>query len=199
MWSVVATEFFKIRVPPDVKRRVAAAAQRKLLTESAWLRSVVLRELALVDATDSELIADQAAAVARPCRTQKGEGTSSARVYVRLRIDDRLLLDARAEARGMRPATYLSVLTRSHLRQVTPLPQKEYVALRHSMNELTAIGRNINQMAKVANQDGRLPGSLREEFRAILRICEGLRDHTKVLLTANLASWKCGYPSEHSE
>lgn len=192
MWSVVATDFFKVRVPSDVKRRVAAVAKRKLLTESAWLRSVIMRELASIEAIGSELFADQAAALARSCRTQTGEGTTGARVYVRLRTEDRLLLDARAEARGMRQATYLSVLTRSHLRQLNPLPEKEYLALRSSINELTAIGRNINQMAKVANQDGRLPTSLREEFRAILTICEGLRDHTRELLMANLASWKSG-------
>lgn len=199
MWSVVATDFFKIRVPSDVKRRVAAVARRKLLTESAWLRSVILRELASVEAADSDHIAGQASAVARSSCTQTRESASSARVYVRLRTDDRLLLDARAEARGMRRATYLSVLTRSHLRRLAPLPEKEYLALRQSISELTAIGRNINQMAKVANRDGRLPGSLREEFRGILTICEALRDNTTALLKANLTSWEQGYPSGHGD
>src|SRR6185369_10368098 len=129
MWSVVATDFFKVRVPSDVKRRVAAVARRKLLTESAWLRSLVMRELASVETADSEHIADQVAAVARSYRTQTEEGASSTRVYVRLRSDDRLLLDARAEARGMHSATYLSVLARSHLRRLSPLPEKEYLAL----------------------------------------------------------------------
>ena len=43
-------------------------------------------------------------------------------MLVRLISEDWLLLDARAEARGMRPATYASVLLRAHLRQLTPLP-----------------------------------------------------------------------------
>jgi hypothetical protein len=92
----------------------------------------------------------------------------------------------------MRPATYLSVLARSHLRRLTPLPKDELLALRRSIGELAAIGRNINQIAKVANRDGRLPGSVPEEFRAMLTICEALRDHTKALLVANLASWESG-------
>jgi hypothetical protein len=62
-------------------------------------------------------------------------------MYVRLRHEDHLLLEARAWARGMRPATYASVLLRAHLRQLTPLPKEELLALKRSISELTAIGR----------------------------------------------------------
>jgi hypothetical protein len=60
-------------------------------------------------------------------------------MYVRLRHEDHLLLEA--WARGMRPATYASVLLRAHLRQLTPLPKEELLALKRSISELTAIGR----------------------------------------------------------
>lgn len=93
----------------------------------------------------------------------------------------------------MRPATYLSVLTRGHLRRLAPLPKDELLALRHSISELSAIGRNINQIAKAANHGGRLPGSVREEFRAMLKICEALRDNTDALLMANITSWESGH------
>ena len=93
----------------------------------------------------------------------------------------------------MRPATYVAVLTRSHLRQLAPLPKDELLALRRSISELAAIGRNINQIARAANDGGRLPGSAREEFRAMLKVCEALRDNTKALLKANLASWENGH------
>ena len=79
------------------------------------------------------------------------------RVYVRLRHEDRLLLEARASARGMRPATYASVLLRAHLRQITPLPKEELLVLKRSISELAAIGRNINQISKAANQGGDYP------------------------------------------
>ena len=93
----------------------------------------------------------------------------------------------------MRPATYVSVLTRSHLRRLAPLPKEERLVLRHSISELSAIGRNLNQIAKAANDGGRVPGSAREEFRAMLRVCEALRDNTKALLKANLTSWESGH------
>jgi hypothetical protein len=96
----------------------------------------------------------------------------------------------------MRPATYASVLLRAHLRDLTPLPRAEFLALKRSIGELAAIGRNLNQIARTANEGGRLPDSSREEFRAMLKVCEALRDNTKALLKANLASWESGYAED---
>ncbi|MEO8313349.1 MAG: plasmid mobilization relaxosome protein MobC [Pseudomonadota bacterium] len=67
------------------------------------------------------------------------------------------------------------------------------LALKQSIGELAAIGRNINQIARTTNQGGRLPESTQHEFLATLRICQALRDHTKALLKANLTSWNSGY------
>ena len=74
-----------------------------------------------------------------------------------------------------------------------PLPKDELLALRRSIGELATIGRNINQIAKAANDGGRLPGSAREEFRAMLKVCEALQDNTKALLKVNVTSWESGY------
>ncbi len=93
----------------------------------------------------------------------------------------------------MPAATYVSVLVRAHLRSLIPLPKDELLALKRSIAELAAIGRNINQIAKVANEGGGFPGSVREEFRAMLKICEALRENTKALLKANLRSWIVGH------
>jgi hypothetical protein len=93
----------------------------------------------------------------------------------------------------MPAATYVSVLVRAHLRSLTPLPKDELLALKRSIAELAAIGRNINQIVKIANEGGGFPGSVREELRAMLRICEALRENTKALLKANLRSWSAGH------
>jgi Bacterial mobilisation protein (MobC) len=97
----------------------------------------------------------------------------------------------------MRSATYVSVLMRSHLRQLAPLPKDELLALKRSIAELGAIGRNINQIARAVNEDGRAPSTVREELRAMLKICEALRDNSKSLLKANEISWQTGEP--HAE
>jgi hypothetical protein len=70
------------------------------------------------------------------------------------------------------------------------LPKAEYLALKQSVLELTAVGRNLNQIARAMNQGGRpaLPG--RVEVGAMLKVAEGLRDHFKGLLKANERSWR---------
>lgn len=82
---------------------------------------------------------------------------------------------------------------RAHLRHLTPLPRDELLALKRTISELGAIGRNINQIARAANQGDRVDGPSRAELFAILKACEGLRDHVRGLLMANLRSWAVGH------
>ena len=186
------TEVVKARVTVETKREIADAAARENLTESAWLKRLLIREMqAARDPARTQAAPRRVEGVRRYC-AHRG-GPCERPILIRLRTEDRLLLDARAEARGMRPATYVAVLTRSHLRCLAPLPKDEMQALRRSIGELAAIGRNLNQIAKAANDGGRVPGSAREEFRAMLRVCEALRDNTKALLKANLTSWESGH------
>lgn len=185
-------DIVKARVTAETKRQVAAAAERELLTEAAWLKRVVIRELGATRAEGATARVPIKAAGARHASVCQSRGQRRL-VFVSLRPDEMLLLNARAEARGMRPATYVATLTRSHLAHLVPVPKEELLALKRSVSELAAIGRNINQIAKAANDGGRLPGSVREEFRAMLKICEALRDNTKALVKANLNSWRIGY------
>lgn len=186
------TEIVKARVTAETKREVAAAAEREMLTEAAWLKRLVTREVQ-ASRTPGGSTAQSSRPEGGRRQNRRVFGACGRPVFVRLRPDDRLLLDARAEARGMRPATYVSVLTRCHLRQLAPLPKDELLALKRSVGELAAIGRNINQIARAANEGGRLPASVRDEFRAMLKVCEALRDNTKGLLKVNLTSWESGY------
>jgi hypothetical protein len=191
------TEFLKARVSPQIKRRARAIAERDFMTEAAWLKRLVIREIRACEAANDdggELHRENDIHRPREARGPKGYCKP---VYVRFRDEDRLLLDARAAARGMRPATYVSVLTRAHLRSLTPLPKEEYLALKRSIAVLESIGRNINQIAKSANQGGRMPDSAGAEFRAMLKICVALRDNTKALLKANETSWETGNAQAH--
>jgi hypothetical protein len=186
------TEVVKARVTAETKREIAEAAAREMLTESAWLKRLLIRE---VRAARGQATTQLAPRHGEASRRHGGHrvGPCERPILIRLRTEDRLLLDARSEARGMRPATYVAVLTRSHLRRLAPLPKDELLALRRSIGELAAIGRNLNQIAKAANDGGRLPGSARDEFRAMLKVCEALRDNTKALLKANVMSWESGH------
>jgi Bacterial mobilisation protein (MobC) len=188
------TEFLKARVSPEIKLQTKAVAEREFLSEAAWLKRLVLREIRVCnDGRGGEGEPSRAGGVRSSTKGARDPNGRGRPILMCLRAEDRLLLDARSEARGMRPATYVSVLIRSHLRRLAPLPKDELLALKRSIGELASIGRNINQIAKAVNEGGRPPGSMREEFRAMQKICEALRDNTKALLKANLTSWSTGH------
>jgi hypothetical protein len=174
---VNTTVVIKARVSSETKRHVAEAAQRELLTESVWLRRAVNAALQKCPPQSFEI------------DTSTEPRSQSSRISIRLPEEDRRLLDERATARGMPVATYVSVLTRSHLRHLSPLPKAELLTLRAAVSELGAIGRNLNQIARAANQGARLLSVERGSLEALLKVCQGLRDHVKKLIQANLSSW----------
>jgi len=78
------------------------------------------------------------------------------------------------------------------LRSLAPLPKEELLVLKRAVAELGIIGRNLNQIARAANQGQQVTSPGRDDLKAMLRICEALRDHVKGLLVANLKSWEHG-------
>lgn len=167
-------------VSADLKERFAAAAARQGLSESALLKRLV--EQLLTVAGDEPIAIERPAPVAR-----------RARLTVRLVPEDRLLLRERAAARGLPAASYVSTLVRSHLRSLAPLPGRELEALRSSVTQLAAIGRNLNVMARTALSTGTAAGPTQEQLRLMLRICEGMRDHVRGLIHTNIVSWETGH------
>lgn len=178
---MAASQLIAVRVAPETKARFRALATWQQMTESALLKRLV------------DISLQGANAVRADVPEPNARATRGVRLYVRLRPDDRVLLRERASRRGMAPATYVSVLTRSHLRSLPPLPREELLALKRSVAELGAVGRNLNQIARATNQGGRVSGPSRDDLRAILKVCEALRDHTKALINANTVSWETGH------
>jgi hypothetical protein len=82
------------------------------------------------------------------------------------------------------------MLLRAHLRAVAPLSDRELVELKRAVGALGLIGRALNQIARVAHQNGTVGGPSAADIRAILRALEGLRDHVKALMLANVRSWE---------
>src|ERR1700688_2682035 len=163
----------KTWVTKETKERFAAVARHQGLSDSALLKRLV----------DLMLQSASAAEVGAPGGADRASRDS--RLTVRIRPDDQLLLRERATARGMAPATYVSVLTRSHLRSLAPLPKAEWLTVEKMVTELSKLGRNINQIARAANRGERVNASGSDHFRAMFTICEALRVNTKKLLHAN--------------
>lgn len=155
-----------------------------------------VRKLAARDGiTESRLVKELLSTVLRtstlnelPTPSPPEELSRDARLNVRLTLEDRTLLRERAAARGMASATYASVLIRSHLRHAVPLPKEELAALKRSVAELNAIGRNLNQIARAVNRGDRVTTPGRQELALMLKVAEGLRDHVKSLLKADEAT-----------
>lgn len=142
-------------VDADTKERFAIVAARQGLSASAFLKRLVQQVLAASNA-------DQAA----PSMPAQARDT---RVTIRLIADDQALLRERAAARSIPSATYVSVLVRAHLRQVAPLPDRELMALQSTVNELIALGRNLNAMTRLMHQDARQTGPGQREVQAMLK------------------------------
>jgi hypothetical protein len=164
-----------------MKTLLRALADREQITESALVRQLL------------QVMLRRSVMEGFPKLDDLEKASRDARLSIRLAPDDRTLLSARATARGMASATYVSILVRSHLRSLAPLPREELSALKRSVAELGVIGRNLDQIARAANQGARPTGPGREDLKAMLRVAEGLRDHFKALLRANQLSWEQGY------
>jgi hypothetical protein len=182
MLRMAAEAFIHCRVSAATKFALGAVARHQGLTDSALLKRMIDFALQSANVASGASVAAAGDSVSR-----------ASRVTVRLRADDQMLLRERASARGMAPATYVSTLVRSHLRSLAPLPKEELLAIKRVVSELGSIGRNLNQVARAANQGERVSGPGRDDVKVMLRVCEGLRDHVRKLLSANLRAWEQGY------
>jgi hypothetical protein len=182
---MAADSFIQCRVSAATKEALHAAAARQQLSESALVKRMIELMLHATAPPDVSAV------------PSNDRATRLARLYVRLSSGDRSLLRERASARCVAPATYASNLIRAHVRVVSPLLKEELDALRQSVAALRAIGNNLNQIARVSHQTGQATGPNREDLRAMLKICEGLRDHVHGLMRANVLSWQSGDAPAH--
>ena len=98
---MICTETLKAHVSPEIKLQAKAVAEREFLSEGTWLKRLVLREIRVFDnARGGESEICRADDVRRSTKAPNGRGKP---ILVCLRAEDRLLLNARSEARGMRP------------------------------------------------------------------------------------------------
>ena len=176
-----ADAYISCRVSADVKARLRELAVHEGVSESDLIKRLVgsgLPEVAVLPPP---------AAVTGSVR-----GTRTWRLCVRLAGADRKLLRERASGRGLSASTYAALLLRVHLQGGNPLPKAEYLALRQAVLEMSAIGRNLNQVARLLQQDGRANVPGRAEVQTMLKIATGLKDHFRALLTANERAWREG-------
>lgn len=175
---MVATHLISAYVSPEMKARFRSLADQQQMSESALLKVLVDSAVRGVGELDADIL------------KTSGRRLRGSRTSVRLHPEDKRLLRERAASRQMAVATYISVLVRAHLRNLSPLPKAELMALRQAVAEINAIGRNLNQLTRLAHQGA--GGPTRADLLAILKACEALHVHTKELVKANGRSWRTG-------
>jgi len=177
---MTADSFIAARVSSETKTRLRSLAQAQQQSESAIIKCL-LGSL-MNDASPSSALTVAEPAVPRDVR-----------LYIRLLPEDRRLLQERAAARQMAPATYVAILVRAHLRDLSPLPKDELAALKDVVAKLGAFGRYLHALVRTANQGAIPPDSMNVSFHGMLRICKALHDHVKAVVKANAMSWRTGH------
>lgn len=165
------------RITPSKKARFSALSASKGMTESALLSL-------LIDHVLSQ----------NPVEASEADATdfnfASERMSLRLRPGDRELLDARAAARGMKPAGYAVMLLRAHVRGTAPLPIVELNTLKAAVAELSSIGRTLSQAAKAGNGGQVLDTPPREVLEALQGRVVEVRQYVAALARESLMSWE---------
>jgi len=112
---MAAEAFIQCRVTTETKGKVRTFAARQQLSGSCPSESALLQQLI-------DLMLQTAGAGALGPIEEEGKPPRGTGVTIRLRAEDQALLHARAAARGIPSATYVSMLTRAHLRNLTISP-----------------------------------------------------------------------------
>lgn len=128
----------KAQVDEDVKASFVKRAKAAGLSESEFLRSLVLREIG----KDME---------ERPVEPDP-ENAALVRMTVRMPGFLTAAVEQRGKAKGMVPSRWVAALVQSNLRREPVMTDAELAALQESNRELAAIGRNINQIARAINE-----------------------------------------------
>jgi hypothetical protein len=166
------------RTTPETKARFEALAANRGKTVAVLLGEVIAAVL-------------ERNPVVVAAASEEGEGGSS-RMSVRLREGDRELLNVRAGGRGMKAASYLAMLIHAHVRGRAPLPAVELNQLKAAVGELSAIGRNLNQLARAANVGQVGDAAVSQALDAVRRQVAEVREHVAGLVRVNLESWEAG-------
>lgn len=112
------------------------------------------------------------------------------RIAIRLRPGDAKALTQRTAGRRMKPSTYVAALVRAHLVVDPPLPLKEVAALERLTAELSAVGRNLNQVTRAINSGLPVPAGTAALVGRSIELVEAVREATKAYLRAASASWE---------
>jgi predicted DNA binding CopG/RHH family protein len=129
-------------VDKELKKRFQKLSKSKGVSESELLRSIVMEALLNNPFQESY----------NPDLTLAFEKIETERITVRM---PGFILEAAKEkgkAKGMATSRWIAALVQSNIAKNPVMAEQELITLKATIRELTAIGRNINQMARALNE-----------------------------------------------
>lgn len=162
----------RARVDAALKEAFEIRAKQLNKKPPELLREIVIRELG-----------GEPGAVDGKENGQPTRSAGSKRYEVRIANPVVDAVEHRAREKGMTPARWLGALAQSHVVREPVMTEKEVLALRALTRELSALGRNVNQIAKALNSAFDLVERSRINLDDLLRLEKGIDVTKRVVRT----------------
>jgi predicted transcriptional regulator len=170
------------RTDPDTKTRWQQLAKKLGRGSSSGLLKMVIDQVlktngvALQESGDTAIIEDS--------------DTATEKVTARFKPHEFVQLTALAKEQSMKPGTWVASLIRAKLKSGQAMNREEIAALRESTRQLQAIGRNLNQIARLTNIEWREAERLKREHLVLL--AADIKAHTEkvgAVLASSTNKW----------
>jgi len=167
---------FHFAIEQEAKKRFDEAAKAEGKKPSEKIRELMMAYL------DSK----------RDSITVEPDPAKSKLINIRTLLPEFLLeaVEDRAKQKGMSRNRWLSALAQSNLMRLPVLLDKELDALQTTSREMVAIGRNLNQIARVLNSDpNRAATTSLQEIQILSATLKEIRTEIHNLVTARNNAW----------
>ena len=204
------TVTLNLRIAPEKKAALAELANQQGIDITKLVMPLIDRLLrdwstVPVEKSDAErpqnIVALPAQLDARDIAAQvadgmddEGKGGNDNFIGFRPLSGDAKIMKDYAARRGMKPSEFMKLLLRSWVSSSPVLPDNELNTLSNTLNELGAVGRNLNQITRrihsgdyPANES--LASTLNDTFELVLH----LKDDIRAVIKANIDSWERDY------
>ncbi|MDT4292333.1 hypothetical protein RO575_22435 [Methylomonas sp. MO1] len=175
----------KIRIHPEKKAALVALAEK----QRTDLSKLIMADI------DKRLAAEVEDLPAPPDLTSDADqeelGPLTGRIGFRALPGDEQFVKHYAAARKMKPGLVMKLILRSWISKNAPMPKDELAALAVTSNQLAAIGRNLNQLVKLAHT-GDWPDSnaLVDLLKDTRLLTQQTSAEIDAVVKANLLSWE---------
>ena len=178
------TVALNIRIHPDKKTALAALAAKQRLD----LSKLVLNQ---IDRLLAEGVNELPAPIELDPAGQSEAITLTGQLSFWPLPGDEQVVKHYAAARDLKPSTVLKLMLRSWVSQDPPLPRNELAQLAITSNQLAAVGRNLNQLVKLAHSGvAPVPEALVVLVEDTLQLTRQASADMDAVVKVNLQSWE---------